>query len=302
MLSNPPPWPNGARCAVALTFDVDTDSMLHYGLPSTAHRKLTALSWTRYDEVAIPRILEMYRRYDLRQTFFVPAWVAERYPDMVRSIADDGHDVALHGYMHELSSEMSREEEAAVLDRGVAILEKVTGERPIGWRSPFYSFSPASADLLYEAGFVYDSSLMGDDVPYLVRSDRGELIEFPADFQSDDWPQYVQSPEFEYMMPIRPPKRGMEVFRAEFEAAYTYGGLWISIWHPFVSGRLSRAMEVDRLIQDLVERGDVWIASLKDMALHIRSAIESGAYTPRVDTVPYYDGPVAESPAPIGAS
>ena len=301
MLTNVPPWPNAARCAVALTFDVDTDSMLHYALPSTAHRKLTALSWTRYDQVAIPRILEIYRRYGLHQTFFVPGWVAERYPDMVTAIAADGHDVALHGYMHELSSEMSTDEESAILERGIAVLEHVTGQRPIGWRAPFYSFSPATAHLLCQAGFVYDSSLMGDDVPYLVRSDCGELIEFPADFQSDDWAQYVQSPEFEYMMPIRPPARAMEVFRAEVEAAYTYGGLWVSVWHPFVSGRLSRALEVARLIEDLLDRGDVWLASLKDIAEHIRSVIESGTYRPRVDTVPYYSGPVTESPASIAA-
>ncbi|MEZ5122113.1 MAG: polysaccharide deacetylase family protein [Solirubrobacterales bacterium] len=96
LIANPPRWPNGARCAVALTFDVDTDSMLHYSLPERAHTKLTALSWTRYDQIAIPRIVELYRHYDLKQTFCVPAWVAERYPAMVEKIAAGGHEIVLH--------------------------------------------------------------------------------------------------------------------------------------------------------------------------------------------------------------
>jgi len=295
LIANPPRWPNGARCAVALTFDVDTDSMLHYSLPEQAHTKLTALSWTRYDEIAIPRIVELYRHYDLKQTFCVPAWVAEQYPTMIETIAAAGHEVVLHGYLHELSNELSRDEEAAILERGVALIEQVTGKRPLGWRAPFYAFSPHSADLLCEAGFTYDSSLMGDDVPYVLRCETGDLIEIPADYQSDDWPQYVQNVEFEYLMPIRAPGRAMEVFRAEFEAAYACGGLWVSIWHPFVSGRVSRLLEVAGLIEDLLERGDVWVASLGEIAAHIRTLIDAGEYEPRVNHVPFYPGPIPQS-------
>jgi peptidoglycan/xylan/chitin deacetylase (PgdA/CDA1 family) len=293
MIANPPPWPGGARCAVAFTFDVDTDSMLHYGLPESAHTKLTALSWTRYDEVAIPRILEMYRRYELQQTFFVPAWVAEQYPHLVEGMAAGGHEVALHGYMHELSNTLSAEEEATILRRGTEVIERIAGARPKGWRAPFYSFSPETARLLCLEGFEYDSSLMGDDVPYLLRCDEGDLVELPADYQSDDWPQYVQNVEFEYLMPIRAPARAMEVFRAEFEAAYEYGGLWVSMWHPFVSGRLSRAHEVAKFIEDVLGRGDVWVSRLDEIAAHIRSITAAGDYQPRVDRIPYYPGPVA---------
>ena len=295
LIRNPPTWPNGARCAVALTFDVDTDSMIHYSLPENAHTKLTALSWTRYDQIAIPRIVEFYRHYGLTQSFCVPAWVAEQYPAMIETISDAGHEVVLHGYLHELSNELSRDEEAAILERGVSIIENVTGARPYGWRAPFYAFSPHSADLLCEAGFTFDSSLMGDDVPYLIRCESGDLVEIPADYQSDDWPQYVQNVEFEYLMPIRAPERAMEVFRAEFEAAYACGGMWVSIWHPFVSGRLSRLLEVGRLVEDLLGRGDVWFATLGEIAAHIRALTEAGDYEPRVDQVPFYSGSIAQT-------
>jgi peptidoglycan/xylan/chitin deacetylase (PgdA/CDA1 family) len=295
LIANPPAWPNGARCAVALTFDVDTDSMIHYSLPEKAHTKLTALSWTRYDQIAIPRIVGFYRHYGLKQSFCVPSWVAEQYPAMIETIAEGGHEVVLHGHLHELSNELTRDEEAAILERGISIIENVTGARPYGWRAPFYAFSPHTADLLCEAGFTFDSSLMGDDVPYLLHCESGDLVEIPADYQSDDWPQYVQNVEFEYLMPIRAPERAMEVFRAEFEAAYACGGVWVSIWHPFVSGRLSRLLEVGRLVEDLLGRGDVWFATLGEIAAHIRALSEAGEYEPRVDQVPFYPGPIAQT-------
>lgn len=295
LIANPPAWPNGARCAVALTFDVDTDSMIHYSLPEKAHTKLTALSWTRYDLIAIPRIVQLYRHYGLKQSFCVPSWVAEQYPAMIETIVEGGHEIVLHGHLHELSNELSRDEEAAILDRGVSLIENLAGTRPYGWRAPFYAFSPHTADLLCEAGFTYDSSLMGDDVPYVLRCDSGDLVEICADYQSDDWPQYVQNVEFEYLMPIRAPERAMEVFRAEFEAAYACGGVWVSMWHPFVSGRLSRLLEVGRLIEDLLGRGDVWFATLGEIAGHIRALVEAGEYEPRVDQLPYYPGPISQT-------
>src|SRR5262245_17485175 len=104
MIANPPPWPGGARWAVALSFDVDTDRMLHYTLANSAHKSLWALSWTRYDEVAIPPILALYKNSRVHQTFFLPAWVAEPSPRCVEAFVSGGHQVPLHGYVHELSN------------------------------------------------------------------------------------------------------------------------------------------------------------------------------------------------------
>ena len=68
------PWPDGARCAVAITFDIDTDSILHLDFPDKAENMLSANSFLKYDEVAIPRILKVYAHYGIKQTFFYPAW------------------------------------------------------------------------------------------------------------------------------------------------------------------------------------------------------------------------------------
>ena len=90
MISNPVPWPDGARCAVAFTLDMDAESLLYLSYPDKAHRMVATASLLRYGpEVALPRILDTYRHFGIRQTFFVPGWCAERYPHAVEAMVRD---------------------------------------------------------------------------------------------------------------------------------------------------------------------------------------------------------------------
>ena len=293
MIANPVPWPDGARCAAAITFDMDADSILHLEHPQTSYRRVSALSMLRYGpEVAVPRILATYRRFDLRQTFFVPAWCIEQYPKAVEAMVADGHEVAHHGYLHENPNALSREEEHHWLRRGIEIIEKHTGQRPRGWRAPLYNFSDHSADLLIEEGFTYDASLMGDDVPYLLRTGTGELVELPSHWGMDDWPPYVHSIDLDYTMPLRAPSQAIAAFRDEFDAAWEHGGLWITVWHPFASGRLARWREVEALIDYMLAKGGVWFATMEQIAAHVRRCVDDGSYAPRVDRLPYHAGPL----------
>lgn len=293
MIRNPIPWPNGARCAAAITLDMDADSLVHIEHPEDSINRLSAISMLRYGpEVAVPRILETYRRFGLRQTFFVPAWCIEQYPDAVRAMVEDGHEVGYHGYIHEAPNALGRDEERYWLRRSIEVIERVTGQRPRGNRSPLYNMSRHTPDLLVEEGFLYDSSLMGDDIPYLLETGGGTLVEIPPDWTTDDWPPYVHSIDLDYMMQVQPPSRGTEGFLEEFEAAYAHGGFWMGIWHPFASGRLSRWIAVERMIERMLERGDVWFATLEDIARHVLACRDDGSYRPRIDRLPYYDRPV----------
>ncbi|PLR78347.1 ribulose phosphate epimerase [Bacillus sp. V3-13] len=294
MIKNPVPWPNGAKCAVAITFDMDTDSILHLAHPDTADTRISTMSWLKYDEIAIPRILGMYKKYNLKQTFFIPAWVIERYPKTAELILNDGHEIAHHGYLHEHPNELSAEDELYWLHRGIDVIEKFTGKRPRGWRAPMYNFSKHSLEFLAKEGFLYDSSLMGDDVPYILKGKSGEIVELPTHWAMDDWPQYTHNSELGYVMPINSPQRAMEVFLSEFDAAWEHGGMWISVWHPFVSGRLARCVAVDKMIQYMQQKGDVWFATLEEIALHVKKCVENGSYIPRVDQLPYYEGQIPE--------
>jgi len=102
MIENPIKWPNGYRCAVNFSFDMDAESLLHIYFPDTAHNRVAMASRLRYGpEVAVPRIVDAFERHDLRQTFFIPGWCMEQYPRAIALIADHGHEIAHHGYMHE---------------------------------------------------------------------------------------------------------------------------------------------------------------------------------------------------------
>ncbi|MDQ6805281.1 MAG: hypothetical protein M3065_10020 [Actinomycetota bacterium] len=106
--------------------------------------------------------------------------------------------------------------------------------------------------------------------------------------------QYAHSYDFDFLLPIRAPDRALEVFQAEVDAALAYGGMWIGVFHPFVSGRPSRLARVRTLLEQLISRGDVWVASLGEIATHVIELERSGTWTPRHERVPYYTEPVSE--------
>jgi peptidoglycan/xylan/chitin deacetylase (PgdA/CDA1 family) len=289
LIENPCPWPNGARCAVAYTFDLDADSTILLNTPDTAHTRVCASSMMRYGPtVAIPRMVEVMRRYKLRQTFFVPGWCVENYPRAIELLVENGHEIAHHGYLHEKPNVISEDEQLEALQRGVEAIVKATGKRPRGYRAPSYAFSDHTLHQLVSEGFLYESSLLGDDVPYVVQSGNGELIELPVDYSMDDWNQFMCFKELGYMLPVASPQRAMELFRAEFDAAYNNGGMWITVWHPFVSGRLARCEAMVGLIEYMLEKGDVWFATAAEIAAHARTCIDDGSWVPRVDRLPYY--------------
>jgi peptidoglycan-N-acetylglucosamine deacetylase len=293
MIQNPVPWPNGAKCACCITFDMDADSLIHLDHPTDGHRRASAISMLQYGPtVAIPRIVETYRHFGIKQTFFIPAWCMETYPEAVETILKGGHEIGQHGYLHENPVPQNRDEQAMWMDRCIEVIQRMTGQKPRGWRAPLYNFSNHSAELLVERGFRYDASLMGDDVPYVVEAEGGSLVELPSHWGLDDWPQYVQSMDLDYMMPIRAPRTGWEPFEQEFEAAYRHGGLWVPVVHPFATGRLSRWEVVAQFLKTVLARGDVWFAPMEEIAAHVEAVIASGEYTPRHVVMPQYHAPV----------
>jgi peptidoglycan/xylan/chitin deacetylase (PgdA/CDA1 family) len=296
LIENPVPWPNGARVAVCFSFDMDGESLMHIAMPREANRRVCGLSELRYGPtVAVPRLLGILKHFGIRQTFFVPGWCAERYPAAVEAILDGGHEIGHHGYIHEDPYNLSREDERYWTERGMAALVKATGKRAIGYRAPSFAFSDNTLDILLDMGFDYDASLMGDDVPYLIKGKAGDLVELPSPMAMDDWPHYMHSFDFAGTSnQISSPSRAFEVFKSEFDAQYDHRGMWIAVWHPFISGRLPRAAAMAELIEHMVHRGGVWFATLEEIAAHARATIAKGTWKPRVEPLPYY----AASPIP----
>jgi peptidoglycan-N-acetylglucosamine deacetylase len=295
MISQGITWPNGARCAACLTFDMDADSLIHVAFPNDGHTKVSPISMFRYGpKVAVPRIVESYRQLGIRQTFFIPAWCIEQYPQAVEAILEGGHEIAHHSYIHENPLEQTDDDEAHWLDAGIDIIKRATGQAPRGWRAPLYNFSHRSLDLLLERGFTYDASLMGADIPYVIKSRKtgGEMIALPSHWGLDDWPQWVQSFELNYMMPVRSARSGFDLYLQEFEAAYAHGGLWVPVLHPFCTGRLARWHVFHGFLEKVVAQGDVWFASMEEIAAYTRAEIDAGRYKPMVELLPQYERPV----------
>ncbi len=295
LIANPPPWPNGAKCAVAFTFDMDADSILHLAHHKNATNLVASMSMLQYGpRVAMPRILALFREFGIKQTFFIPSWCIERYPATIEAVLADGHEIGQHGYLHEHPNELSLEREDYWFMRSLEVIERVTGKRPAGYRAPSYRFSRNTLDLLVREGFRYDASLMGDEIPYGLTNGKGSLIELPSHYAMDDWAHYMVGRDFNYMMPIKAPAHAMDVFRNEFDAAWRHGGLWISVWHPFLSGRLARFEAIGELMDYMKDKGDVWFAPLSEIAAHVEQLIASGRWAPRTDHLPQYPGPIPE--------
>jgi len=293
MCAKPIVWPNGARCACAITFDIDADSLIHISRPNDGHDRLYPISMGKYGPtVAIPRILETYKRLGLKQSFFVPGWCVEQYPDAMEAILKDGHEIGHHGYLHEDPTSHSADEQREWFQRALEAHQTVIGNTPVGYRAPVYNVNQQVIDLLIEHNFSYESSLMADDIPYMMKTDAGNLVELPVHWGTDDWPQFAHYDEIGYLMPVAAPGAGLQPFWEEFEAQYEYGGFWMAIWHPFLTGRLARWRKVEQWLEGVLEKDDVWFAPLHEIATYVRNQYQTDPSSIREEQLPYYKGPV----------
>jgi peptidoglycan/xylan/chitin deacetylase (PgdA/CDA1 family) len=282
-------WPDGRRCAVSLTFDMDGETIPYLMDRDNAARRLSLMSECAYGPtVGMPYILDLLDLYEITGSFFIPGRTAELHADVVHEIARRGHDIGHHGYMHERPDGLSDELEERVLLRGLEALTQVSGRRPAAYRSPAWELKPSSPALLLRHGFAFDSSLMGHDIPYWIATSTGRLLELPVNWKQDDWPQFG----FVSMPPvgtgISAPSKGLEVFTEEFEGLYARGGLFNMTMHPFLSGRPSGLRVLERLIRFMRGFPRVWWAPLSEVARYCSS-------TPVADTLPALPAHIPEA-------
>ncbi len=268
-------WPARVRAAACFTFDVDAESPILWEHPDTAGY-LDVMTHQAYGpRTGVPRILRLLDRQGIRATFFIPGYSAERWPDAVRSIHEAGHEIAHHGYLHAGSRGVDPETEERRLLRGLEALDRVARVQPVGYRAPNWELSYAMPAILARHGFQYDSGLMDADHPYRFATspDPGAptLIELPAHWSLDDWEQYNYLPGITGSGVIESPAKVLELWTLELEALAAEGGLFMLTNHPFVSGRASRAVALERLIERARAIDGLWITTAGEISAHAES-------------------------------
>ena len=268
-------WPSGVRAAACFTFDLDAESGTLFDHPETAGQ-MDVMSHQAYGpRTAVPRLLRLLDRQEIRATFFIPGYSAERWPEAVRSIRDAGHEIAHHGYLHEGSRNADPETEERRLLRGFEALRSVAGVRPIGYRAPNWELSYALPAILARHGIIYDSGLMDADHPYRLAvssaPDAPTIIELPAHWALDDWEAYNYLPGLTGSGVIGSPADVVARWTLELDALVDEGGLFMLTNHPFVSGRASRARALEGLIAHAKAIDGLWVATCSEIATHVET-------------------------------
>lgn len=260
----PAAWPGGARCAVALSFDSDheTNELRDGG------KSIGRLAWGQYgNRVGVPRIAALLDRHGVKATFYVPAVAALTHPDEQRALVAAGHEIGIHGWIHELNSVLPYEAERDLMMRAAETLETVTGIRPVGLRTPSWDFSPNTLRIEAEMGLLYDSSLMADEDCYELVLDGTPtgIVELPVEWVRDDAVYFMMN-RFAAHRPYTPPADVFDIFRREFDAAYEEGGIFQLTCHPHIIGYRSRIWIIDELIRHAKSKPGVWFGTHAEVA------------------------------------
>ncbi|MDH4049331.1 MAG: polysaccharide deacetylase, partial [Gammaproteobacteria bacterium] len=262
-------WPNFAHVAVGLSFDVDTELVW---LEDTDMQSPSTMSRGEYGaRTGLPRVLALLAKYDIPATFFIPSMSMELHPEMVRMIkTDPRHEFGFHSYAHENPLALSAADERAAYEKGIELFVKHVGSRPQGFRSAAWDLTPATIEIVKALGFAYDSSMMADDRPYMLISEGREsgLIELPVEWILDDWP-YFQLDWADGQNSMRNADDVYSIWRDEFDVAYEEGTMFILTMHPQVIGHRYRMKMLDRLIEHMKSRPDVWFATHAQIAAFV---------------------------------
>jgi peptidoglycan/xylan/chitin deacetylase (PgdA/CDA1 family) len=257
----PKRWPNGARVAVLLTFDDDTQApLLRDGTTEP-----TSLSAADYGaQTGTPRLLKVLERHKVPATFFVTGVDSLIHPELVPSLLKSGrNEIGIHGWIHEYPPGLdSAAEEERLLDKAIARISSLSGKKPAGYRAPSWAFSPYTMDLIRKKGFLYDSSLQSSEIPFRIMAhgrDTG-VIELPIDWTLTETVYlgaqgHMPSPDLLF-----------QLYKEEFDGAYKEGTVFILTLHPYLGGHRAPMQKLDELITYMQSKSGVWFTTGEELA------------------------------------
>ncbi|MDH3669511.1 MAG: polysaccharide deacetylase [Paracoccaceae bacterium] len=244
-------------------------------------------------EVGTPRLVQLFDRFGIKTTWFVPGHSAETFPDQINEVVEAGHELSVHGYSHENPIAMTPRQEEDVLDKCIELLQKISGRKPTGYVAPWWEFSPVTAELLQKKGFKYDHSLMHHDFqPHYVRVGdswtkidysksakewmkplvRGkeitDIVEIPASWYTDDLPPMMFIKAAPNSHGFVSPRHLEEMWRDQFDwvyREYDYAVYTMTI-HPDVSGRPQVLLMLERLFNHMSRHPGVRFTTFDEIA------------------------------------
>ena len=287
-----------AKKKIMCAFGTDIDSVAgwigSYGggdSPSDIQRGVFA------SEVGNIRLLNLFKKYKLKTTFFIPGHSMESFPDQVKRIADEGHEIGAHGYLHENPIAMTPTQEEDVLAHCVDLIERVSGQKPRGYVAPWWEMSNSTAALLLKYGFKYDHSQgyrdfqpfyakVGDKwnlIDYsktakewmkpMVHGKEIDLVEVGANWYVDDLPPMMFMKKAPNSHGFVNPRDIEQMWRDQFDWIYRemdYAVFAFTI-HPDVSGRPQVLLMLERLIEHINKHeGTEWM-TFEDIAVDFRA-------------------------------
>ncbi len=262
---SPYQWPEGTSSAAVVSIDFDGPTPYLWRSRASAVAVLGELEQRRFGpRQGIWRILEMLDRLQIPATFYVPGAVVEAHTGAVRAVISAGHEMGLHGYMHERLDDLEAGEVASTIERSVEALVAAGASGPFGYRSPSWEMTPEAWEKLCEAGVAYDSSLMGYDHPYWMDG----LVEVPVQWQLDDaiFYRYVNGSS----RPPVPASVVMDDWSREISALARFGGLAMMTVHPWLSGRAGRLAAFEETLARAKADTTVWWTTAAGIAEHHR--------------------------------
>lgn len=267
-------WPGGAKCAVMLSFDVDGDTIWKNGAKDIegGENFLRGNSVGNYGpNCAVSRIMEILENHGLPATFFVPAKVMEDHPDLFVEMDKRGFEIGHHGYHHERYVDLVPREQKKIIEKSQNIFQRIIGKKAVGYRTPSGDWSRETAEILYQMGFSYSSSMRGDDRPYrtVINGKMTDFIEMAPKWDLDDFVQFGYN-----LYPAEPSgqdriagiEQVYENFKQEFDGYYKEGLCFVIQCHPQIIGSPGRLLMYQRLIEYIQSKDNVWFATGSQIA------------------------------------
>lgn len=268
-------WKNGKKCAVAITVNLNGEYFWLSMFPDCKNKPKTLSLGTFGINVGLGRVLDLFDKYGIKSTFFIPAAVAENYFDKVTDIFRRGHEIANHGYAHENLALLTKEEQREIIVKSNEMIKSITGAVPVGFRAPEGEVTKETYDILEDIGFLYDSSLLDDNMPYFLKLENKEynIVELPIQWQLYDFPYFAfnYSPAFPSGQGrIAPYSNVLNNWIYEYEGYKNKGLAYILQIEPQTIGTPGRILMLRKLIEHITKSDDAWICTCEEMMNYYR--------------------------------